>query len=228
MNKKITTVLSLLLATLLLATGCADSKDKKIVEKKVENEVVAENNEGIIEDEEEAVSAEDFELVLGDKAKISEEEIREIYSTDVNMLEFFNDFSGRKAPDFKMTDMEGNTISLSDFEGENIIVEFMGSWCDVCVSASKVNEKFNNEYEGAKIISVGLNETKEGLESFIEEAGLKNTEFYLPAEEDGLDSYNLFFVPIYFNIDKEGYVQMILAGDAPYDILVEYADRSFK
>lgn len=226
MKKKTIIMLSLVISVFMLFTGCVSSEVEEDINPEVE--VSEEVGEDIDDEEGEEISAEDFELILGDKAKISEEEIRGIYSSDINMLEFFNDFSGRKAPDFEMVDLDGNSINLSDFQGENIILEFMGSWCDVCVTTSAINEKFNNEYKDAKIISVGLNETKEGLEELIESKEIKNTEFYLPATEDALKDYNLFFVPIYFNIDKEGYVQMILAGDAPYDILAQYADKSFK
>ena len=171
---------------------------------------------------------EDFELELGEKAKITKEEIENFYNEDLNMLLYFNDFSGRPAPDFEMTDLNGKKLKLSDFKGENVIIEFMGSWCPVCAEATKNSSKFNDEYKDAKIISVSVDDTIETLKKFNEENNIKNMEYYIPTDEKTYELYDIFFVPIYFYVDKDGYIQMILAGDAPLEMLVEYADKSFK
>lgn len=178
--------------------------------------------------EEDLEDLEDFEMVLGDKAKITKEEIEDLYKTDKNMLMFFDTFSGRLAPDFEMEGLDGKKINLSDFKGQNVVIEFMGSWCEVCVSSVPNNEKFNEEYKDAKIISIGVNETIENLKDFAKASGVDNIEYYIPTSDETVEDYEIFFVPIYFYIDSEGYVQMILAGDAPVDVLKEYANKSFK
>ena len=149
MKKRILILLSLTLLVTILLLGC-DISNQKSTKVPIENigeetndlgeEVIVEEE---IEGEEQPLLAEDFEITLGDKAKISEEEIKSIYSTDIEMLKYFDSLSGRKAPDFKMIGLDGEEKHLSDFEGENVILEFMGSWCPVCVSASKTNDKFN-------------------------------------------------------------------------------------
>jgi len=173
-------------------------------------------------------STENIQLKLNKKVKISKEEIESLYKDDKNMFQFFNDFSGKKAPDFEMKDLDGKKVKLSDFKGKNVIIEFMGSWCSVCKKASPNNDKFNKKYKKAEILSIGIDDTAEDLKKLKNELGLKNSKFYLPIDEKTPDNYDVFFVPIYFYVDKEGLVQMILAGDASYDMLVEYADKSFK
>lgn len=40
---------------------------------------------------------------------------------------------GRPAPDFEVTDLDGNTIALAELRGRPVIVNFWASWCVACV-----------------------------------------------------------------------------------------------
>ncbi|MBQ7771811.1 MAG: redoxin domain-containing protein [Bacteroidales bacterium] len=37
--------------------------------------------------------------------------------------------SGTAAPDFMLNDVNGKTVSLSDFKGKKVVLEFWASWC---------------------------------------------------------------------------------------------------
>ncbi len=39
---------------------------------------------------------------------------------------------GENAPDFTLTDLNGNKVSLSQFNGKVIILDFFASWCPPC------------------------------------------------------------------------------------------------
>ncbi|HEY5406889.1 MAG TPA: TlpA disulfide reductase family protein [Ginsengibacter sp.] len=46
--------------------------------------------------------------------------------------EIENNSAGRKAIEFKTTDINGKEMSLSDFKGKYVLLDFWGSWCIPC------------------------------------------------------------------------------------------------
>ena len=50
------------------------------------------------------------------------------------------------APDFTVTDAEGNEVKLSDFRGKGVVLNFWASWCGPCKSEMPHFQKAYEEY----------------------------------------------------------------------------------
>lgn len=50
---------------------------------------------------------------------------------------------GKKAPDFVLTDLDGEKHQLSDYEGEGVLLNFWATWCKPC---EKEMPFLNNQY----------------------------------------------------------------------------------
>jgi thiol-disulfide isomerase/thioredoxin len=70
------------------------------------------------------------------------------------------------------TDWDGNEISVQDFEGKIVLIDFWETWCGPCRSAFHVFEKATEELGDDVVIiaaSSRFQDTEEEIRSFIEE-----------------------------------------------------------
>jgi thiol-disulfide isomerase/thioredoxin len=74
------------------------------------------------------------------------------------------------APDFTLKTLKGDTIRLSDFLGEVILLEFMGVDCPYCIYQMPVLKAISENYSDLVIITVNIYpyETEAYLQSLID------------------------------------------------------------
>ena len=76
------------------------------------------------------------------------------------------------AKDFKLKDLNGNEISLSQFKGKKVFLNFWATWCPPCKAEMPDIEKVYNETKDSDlvILAVNINEKKDTVKSFIEKS----------------------------------------------------------
>lgn len=88
--------------------------------------------------------------------------------------------NGETAPNFTAVSPTGDNISLSDFEGKILLLDFWGSWCGPCRAENpglvylynKYNKAAFKKAEGFEILSVGMEKNKDRWLRAIEKDGL--------------------------------------------------------
>ncbi len=70
---------------------------------------------------------------------------------------------GQQAPDFTLSDPEGNPVSLSSLNGNYVLIDFWASWCGPCRRENPNVVQLYNEYssKGFEILGVSLDEDRE-------------------------------------------------------------------
>jgi thiol-disulfide isomerase/thioredoxin len=75
--------------------------------------------------------------------------------------------TGYPAPDFERKDLSGKAVSLSDFEGRPVVVDFWATWCGPCHIQARVLEPLVAEYrDRVTFLAVSLGEEAETVERF--------------------------------------------------------------
>lgn len=113
-----------------------------------------------------------------------------------------------KAPDFIMTDLNGNEVKLSDFFGKPVILNFWASWCGPCKSEMPDFETVYNEYkDDINFLMVNLTdgsrETVKTASEYIKKAGYTFPVYY-DTKYEGASAYGVSAVPCTYFIDKDG------------------------
>ena len=126
---------------------------------------------------------------------------------------------GEKALDFQLEDLDGKMRSLTDFQGEVVVINFFATWCGPCVDEAPELEAFEQQYgDDVTLLIIDLGETRERVRKFIEKHN--TTSIYLfDYQMDIKDQYGVTGQPETFVIDKEGVIREHYKGPLTKDEL---------
>ena len=112
---------------------------------------------------------------------------------------------GGKAADFRLSDVNGNTISLSGYRGNLVFLNFWATWCGPCRQEMPSMERLYRELGGQGLAMLALNEKESGAQvsNFIKSYGLS---FPALLDVDGrvLSAYRVWGLPTTILIDGSG------------------------
>jgi len=60
-------------------------------------------------------------------------------------------------PDFSLPSLEGKTVSLHDFTGKTVVLNFWASWCDSCEEEMPQLLKLKAQYANQDVVFLGIN-----------------------------------------------------------------------
>lgn len=140
-----------------------------------------------------------------------------------------NPLQGKMAPNFTLKDTSGHPVSLSDFKGKAVIVDFWATWCAPCKIEIPWLEKFKDEYGAQGLQILGISEDNLDLENKAELA--KEKQAIADKAKDLKINYPVLIddanvstpyggvdgLPTTFFIDRTGKVVASTVGLAPRD-----------
>jgi len=135
---------------------------------------------------------------------------------------------GKIAPDFTQKDVNGNAVSLSDFRGQYVLLDFWAAWCGPCRAENPNVVEAYHEYndDGFTVLGVSLDRDREDWLDAIEEDNLEWTQvsdlnFW---QNEAAQQYGIRAIPANFLINPEG---EIIAKDLRGDALNEKLEEIF-
>ncbi|MFC1987716.1 TlpA family protein disulfide reductase [Chloroflexota bacterium] len=121
----------------------------------------------------------------------------------------------KTVPDFQLLNLEGQTVSLSDFRGSPVFLNFWASWCGPCryemPLIQEIYETWTNEPSSVVILTINIKEDPAKVKSFLETYSL-SMPVLLDTDGDVSNIYNIAAIPTTFFIDKNGIIQDKVVG----------------
>ena len=115
---------------------------------------------------------------------------------------------GKLVTDFSATDLNGNPISLQEYRGKVVLLDFWAVWCSPCLAEMPNLKRVYATYkdQGFDIIGVSLDDEESVLRDYIKENDIQWRQIFDNARgEDSLvRQYDIHGIPEPWLIDRDG------------------------
>ena len=138
--------------------------------------------------------------------KLGKTELADVYDRKADPT---YELIGKPVPDFSATDLDGNPISLQDYRGKVVLLDFWGVWCGFCIDEMPNLKRVHATYkdQGFDIIGVSLDDEESALRDYIKENDIQWRQIYSGErwENDPLaQQFKITGVPSQWLIDRDG------------------------
>jgi thiol-disulfide isomerase/thioredoxin len=122
---------------------------------------------------------------------------------------------GRQAPSFRLVDLDGRQVTLDQFRGRVVMLDFWATWCGPCRQSMPVLENLQKEFHGnLSLLAINLRESPEEVRNYVK---LRNIRSTVLLDLDGKvgQSYRSDSIPMQVLVDQQGTIRHIQIGFAP-------------
>jgi thiol-disulfide isomerase/thioredoxin len=122
---------------------------------------------------------------------------------------------GQPAPCIQLKDLDGRLVSLSDFKGKVVLLDFWATWCGPCRLTMPVLEQLQQEHPNDfTLLAVNLGESRNQVLPFTRAQKIQSR-VLLDIDERVGRAYESGSIPMQVLIDQEGIVRHTQLGAFP-------------
>lgn len=139
---------------------------------------------------------------------------------------------GAAAPLFEGSDLNGRFISLAQFRGKIVYLNFWASWCGACLRKMEFFDEFTPELQanGIEIINISIDQNPNSWESSLASHLFKGHHLLASSgtNRNVAQAYGVEAIPQYFIIGKNGLFEVKAPSSQPNDIRQKLLEISEK
>lgn len=122
-----------------------------------------------------------------------------------------------EAYDFGLSTIDGGYITLNEFKGKVVLLDFWAEWCGPCKRATPIIVSLYNKYKDKGFVAIGMNlDNESDFDKVIDY--IKQSKINYPITIKGFyvaQKYGIKGIPRFFLIDKEGKIALSIEGVIP-------------
>jgi peroxiredoxin len=134
--------------------------------------------------------------------------------------------AGRVAPDFRLEQLGGGDLRLSDLRGRPVVLNFWATWCTPCRTEMPEFVRLDQSAgtDGPRVVAVDLQEAVGPVQAFVDEFGMRFPTLF---DRSGAvaRAYRVNQLPVTVIIDREGIVRATRYGPVTPEYLAEELAR---
>ena len=123
---------------------------------------------------------------------------------------------GEPAPNFKLENLDGQFISLSDLKGKPVLLNFWATWCPPCRAEMPYLQQIYEEWSGKGLVVLAINigDSHSEAKRFLQTNSL-SLPVLLDTKKNVARKYNITAIPTTFFIDSDGIIRQKIIGAFP-------------
>ncbi|MES2392408.1 MAG: TlpA disulfide reductase family protein [Acidobacteriota bacterium] len=139
------------------------------------------------------------------------------------------DMVGKVVPEFTLATPEGKKVSLADYKGKTVIVNFWATYCGPCREEMPWFQEFSQKYAGRNLVVLGLDQedgvTKEQVAKAASKIGV--TYPILIANDKVAGAFGLGdYLPVTYYVSSQGKIIVQTPGAPTKDEMESYIQKA--
>lgn len=155
------------------------------------------------------------EDIAGDREDHQEEDEIEAPQSSIEI--------GKKLPDFTLDTLEGDRVSLRDYEGKIVLLNFWATWCVYCDEEMPDLQRLSKENDDLTVLGVNVEEPEDLVQDYIDDGGY-DFEILLDKKGELAMEYLVSGLPASYFIDEDGSFIGVASGMLTYEQMNEILD----
>jgi cytochrome c biogenesis protein CcmG/thiol:disulfide interchange protein DsbE len=127
------------------------------------------------------------------------------------------------APDLTLSNLDGDSVALSDFKSQVVLVNNWATWCPPCKAEMPTLQAYFEDYQdqGFEIVAIEAGDPVSQVAAFAKDYGL-SFHVWPDPDQKALIAFRNTGLPNSYVIDKQGQVRLAWTGAISRDMLDKY------
>jgi len=132
---------------------------------------------------------------------------------------------GQRAPDFTLSALDGQQVTLSELRGKPVALNFWATWCPSCVTElPDLQQAYQAHKDGVHFFAISVDADPADVQPFLTEQGV-DLPVLLDTEGDASAKYRVRGIPVTVFIDAEGMIAARHIGSLSADKFSDYLQQ---